>query len=152
MTRPFETSTPFLSFLPVDPAFLATVLRMPDHERSKRGHTQGDCWRSLNFTGEPQPFLFLAQGVTREARPLTRFQWWTVIMREGGHFSEHKHVGNWSFVYYLTDGSPLVFPTLNREFVPEPGRMIVFPSTLAHETRPAKGPPRVSVAGNLWFE
>ncbi|HEY0302813.1 MAG TPA: putative 2OG-Fe(II) oxygenase [Rhizomicrobium sp.] len=89
-----------------------------------------------------------------------RLEVWTVRLERGGCQAPHTHASGWlSGVYYLTgspggalevplppeDGRAAPWPT--RKILPEPGRLVLFPSYFRHATIPHDDDaPRLSVA------
>jgi hypothetical protein len=77
---------------------------------------------------------------------------WANVMVPGGVVGEHDHAdasNRWSGCYYLTAGAAIVFPAANLSIQPEPGLLLLFPSSERHSVRPqVAAAPRVSVAVN----
>jgi hypothetical protein len=135
-------------FLEVEPELLSWILGMASSKPPVRMSATGDAWH-WEGRGNDTPFVLAAIELTGESSPPVRVRWWANVLRPGAEYKSHKHDGKWSFVYHLTEGSPLHFTEAS--FPATPGQILVFRSTLPHWTDKVDVGPRVSIAGNLHF-
>jgi hypothetical protein len=75
---------------------------------------------------------------------------WANISSDGGAIAEHDHSPNeWSGVYYLTRGAPIIFAAALLTIHPETGLLVIFPGSEPHSVAAQVGAaPRVSIAIN----
>ena len=104
----------------------------------------------------------------KSSRPVSpNISAWAVNLDQGGYQKSHLHPAGWlSGVYYvatpntdsdagaLSIGLPFAsgeaLPWSVRHILSEPGKLVLFPSFLRHETSPHRGPhPRISIAFDI---
>ena len=143
------------ALLGVDQALLEKTLRESETAKAIRMSTTGDVWHSVKYS-HITPFVTAALALSGQ-QGRARAQWWKNVLWAGAKYEEHvhTHAGQWSFVYHLTDGAPLYFGQKGepaRRVDAVPGQIMVFPSMLPHWTDAVIEGPRVSIAGNLYFQ
>lgn len=137
----------------VDPEFRAAISTEATLVPRVRLTTRGNAWHSKKMT-TMMPFIQAAIDAVAEPRKFLRVVWWKNVLSPGAVYKEHKHSGLWSFVYHLTDGSPLYFRTpdgIEQAWPAVEGQIIVFPSRMPHRTDKITAGQRISVAGNLFY-
>jgi len=138
----------------VDPEFRAAISTESTLVPRVRLSTRGNAWHSKKFTAMT-PFIQAAIDAVHEPRKFLKVVWWKNVLSVGAAYKEHKHSGLWSFVYHLTDGSPLYFRApdgIETAWPAVEGQIIVFPSRMPHRTDKISSGQRISIAGNLFYE
>ena len=82
------------------------------------------------------------------------FNTWAARLDKGQETLEHSHLHFCSLVYvYFVNtpkgSSPLVFPTSGKKVKAEPGKLVLFPSSLRHKVPVNKCNNRVTIASNI---
>jgi hypothetical protein len=148
------------------PALRTEILRRAAAVPGQLSHNRGG-WRSTEdvFEWPLDDARLLREHVTRvladvnAALPVPRtrpfkLRAWAIVNRDGSYHSRHSHGGEaaWTGVVYL-DGAPDSARTLFEVtpepvyVAPEPGLIVIFPSTLWHSVEVHRGlEPRVTIA------
>jgi len=86
----------------------------------------------------------------KAAHELYLFDVWFTMLLEGGRISEHDHDGDYSLVYYISEGSSLMFPGCGIEVQAGPGRCVLFDAKEKHFVLPHYSKQhRISIAMNV---
>jgi hypothetical protein len=142
--------------LPWHDALYAAILgEQRDSPRSALAMARGEAWSGRKrlathpAAGELLG-LFRARLLEVSGSGDWQFSAWANVSLQGGAVGEHDHSPNqWSGIYYLTDGAPILFHSPRLTIPPEPGLMLVFPSSERHSVAvQVAAAPRVSIAIN----
>ena len=95
----------------------------------------------------------IVQGENRRSFDF-KFGTWASRLDKGQETLEHNHLHmcSFAFVYFVNSpkgASPLVFPTSGKKIKPEPGKLVLFPSSLLHKVPTNKCDNRVTIASNV---